>query len=111
MSYRSFLDVDIVKAFVPMAREIGVSEAARSKRGFVAAYTAAGKHEVLGEDWKARRSQVLERHASDAGNLWHGGVPTRQHLMLIMWAYSPTPERLVRFLEARKKAAASQAEG
>jgi hypothetical protein len=28
--------------------------------------------------------------------LWKDGVPTRRHLALIMWAYSPSPARLAK---------------
>jgi hypothetical protein len=107
MTYRKFLPVETVLACVPLARAIGVSEAARGRRGFVAAYEAAGSHNALGEDWKAKRSLILERHIDNDCDrweqdrmMWQGGLPTRLHLLLVMWAYSPTSDRLEAFVKA-----------
>ncbi len=110
MAYRKFLPIETVLACVPLARAIGVSEAARSRRGFVAAYTEAGSHAALGEGWKAKRSQMVAQALTrqDDHTMWQGGVPTRLHLTLIMWAYSPTTERLEAFVKATQTQAQVQ---
>lgn len=99
----AWLDLDTVLAAVPAAAANGVSEVARSRRGFVAAYRDAdGDPNALardghsGQDWRARRNAFVARHTAqgDAEGYWSGGAPTRRHLALVMWAYSPDPKRL-----------------
>jgi hypothetical protein len=83
-----------VEKYVPLARERGVSEVARSSRGFVTALRKAGSVSALPEKWQRRRDAFIERHMAQVHA--HGealnepdGTPTRRHLALIMWAYSP----------------------
>lgn len=99
----AWLDLDTVLAAVPAAAANDVSEVARSRRGFVAAYRDAdGDPNALardghsGQDWRARRNAFVARHTAqgDAEGYWSGGAPTRRHLALVMWAYSPDPKRL-----------------
>lgn len=106
MPFYSFLPVATVLALVPLAREVGVSKDPRLRGGFVTAYIAAGSHETLGEYWKARRTKAIGRFlAEDEGPMWQGGVPTRRHLTLVMWGYSPTPERLEAFVRSTSERA------
>jgi hypothetical protein len=49
--------------------------------------------------WQARREAFLARHLAQAKAhheplLDANGEPTRRHLALIMWAYSPDPAKL-----------------
>lgn len=97
MAQHSFLPVRAVLALVPLARGIG-----KRRTPFVAAYAMAGGEERLDERWKTMRSRALDR-ILPVGQLWQGGVPTRAHLDLIMWAYSPTPERLDDFIRATSR--------
>ena len=99
----AWLDLDTVLAAVPAAAANGVSEVARSRRGFVAAYrdadgdpAALARDDHSGQDWRARRNAFVARHTAqgDAEGYWSGGAPTRRHLALVMWAYSPDPKRL-----------------
>ena len=80
----------------------GVSEVARGPGGFLPAYEAAGGS--LGRMspwWRARREAFLARHLAQVAahheRLFESdGLPTRRHLALVMWAYSPAPSRLPR---------------
>ncbi len=102
----AFLPVESVKDLVPLARELGISEIARSPKGFVPAYIRAGSPDKLSKKWLEIRENLIRRHVAqaEAGHeqWWALNVPTRRHLALIMWAYSPDPERLLRFLQGRK---------
>lgn len=64
----TWLPLEVVDRYVPAMRAQGVSAVARSKRGFLTAYRQAGGHEPLYDT---------------------AGRPTRRHLALIAWAYSP----------------------
>ena len=75
-------------------RKKGVSEVARSPRGFLTAYKkAGGKASALSDSWKAKREAFIARHMAQVKQnnepLMKDGKPTRRHLALIAWAYSP----------------------
>jgi hypothetical protein len=94
----NFLDLDLALALEPEAAARGVSEVARSGRGFMRAYEAG----QLGPDWMNKREGFIKRHLAQArqgGEPWfdESGQPTRRHLALAMWGYSPAPERLTRW--------------
>lgn len=95
-----FLSVSTVLKFEPLAAERGVSEVARSRRGFLAQYK---RHGQIGLDpyWWTRRKNFISRHMAqlvgrDEALFQADGTPTRRHLALIMWAYSPVPAELRR---------------
>lgn len=96
----AWLTLKTVRAWEPVAAALGVSTVARSARGFVTAFEAAGgRPERLSDAWRRRRNNFVARHQALAyGEPWWTGegMPTRRHLALIMWAYSPTPGRLGR---------------
>jgi len=108
MPYRPrfvYMDLDDVLAAEPEARALGVSEVARGAGGFVEQYEdAEGDSGRLTEHWQRKRDGFVARHvtqARDNGEPWFdGGEPTRRHLALMMWAYTPTPARTQRWLEA-----------
>lgn len=91
----------------------GVSEVARSSRGFMRAYERArgnldrmGAESTTGQDWRQRRRAFVARHYKQMLDndrpLWEAdGSPTRQHLALIMWAWTPDPAGLKRWLASR----------
>ena len=117
-----FLSLSLANKFKPLAKERGVSKVARgvqkstqSDMGFMQAYAKVnGRHSSLktfpvkkskpeGQTWLERRESFCARHLAQmrknkrpffetSGK--YKGTPTRQHLGLIMWAYSPYPERL-----------------
>lgn len=78
----------------PEARRRGVSQVARSSRGFMRAYQRAGSFAKLPEAWKRKREAFIARHMAQGKkeDLWEDGKPSRRALALIMWAYKP-PKR------------------
>lgn len=84
-----------VEKFVPLARALGVSTVARSQRGFLTQYRKAGGNASrLSAYWRNRRDNFVARHMAqvehrDEPLFESDGQPTRRHLALIMWAYSP----------------------
>lgn len=128
----SWLPLNVVRAAMPYAEDRGVSEIARSKDGFVAAYIRArglphamGLSPKDGEAWTAKRQNFLDRqlglieayaedmNEDESHRIWEpdpgrprGERPTRHHLSLVMWAYSPEPEKLRKWLvKAQHRAA------
>jgi hypothetical protein len=120
MTY-SWLDLATVERAVPAMRARGVSAVARGDQtsaqtgpGFLPAYrrsdgsaaTMARLPATSGSSWAERRAGFLARHlaqADDHAEPWwetvHGVErPTRRHLALVAWAYSPTPAKLRRWL-------------
>lgn len=72
----------------------GVSKVARSARGFLTAYKAAGTASKLDPYWRRRRANFVSRHLAQAlahGEAWRepSGRRTRRALALIMWAFDP----------------------
>lgn len=100
-----YLPLRTIAALEPLARDSKVSEVARSKRGFLTAYKkAGGKASNLSEYWRNRRDGFVARHLAQMVKNkrdWYGknGAPTRQHLALIMWAYSPDVSGLRDYLK------------
>lgn len=90
-----------IDRWLPLMKQWGVSSVARSQRGFLTAYRRAGGDiGRMSEAWQARRIAFLDRHLAQVKQrgepLWKDGLPTRRHLALVAWAYSPTPGRLDR---------------
>jgi len=92
-----------------LAARTRVSKVARSPKGFLTAYKIAGgdpyamgRDQYSGQLWEERRANFIKRHMSAARRgrerLWKGGYPSRRHLSLMMWAYTPTPEKTMRWL-------------
>ena len=102
MRDRAWLPLDLTEAFVPAMRARGVSEVARSARGFLPQYRrAGGDPNRVSDAWAQKRDGFLARHLAEAkanGESWFDvdGQPTRRHLALIAWAYSPSAIRLAR---------------
>ena len=99
MSAPVFLPFSTAAAWEPLAAQRGVSKVARSNRGFMRAYEKVGSPQRLSDAWKRKRDGFIARHVAQAkasGEKWFqaDGSPTRRHLALIMWAYSPVPVQL-----------------
>lgn len=81
-----------------LARKFRVSSVARSPRGFMTAYARAKTLSKLSPYWKNRRKNFIKRHYAQVKKrkepLFKKGVPTRRHLALIMWAWSPVKGKL-----------------
>lgn len=99
-SGHTFLRLATIEKYVPLMEVQSVSEVARSSRGFLTAYRQArGKPTNLPDHWHARRDGFIARHmaqliGNDEGLFGKDGLPTRRHLALIAWAYSPQPQKL-----------------
>lgn len=100
-----WMPLSLAAKFEPMAKDRGVSAVARSKRGFFTQYkSVGGRYAQLDPWWRNRRNNFVKRHMAQVKA--HGeklvdkdGLPTRRHLALIMWAYSPfSAERLKKML-------------
>jgi hypothetical protein len=102
MKYK-YLDIEVVRALVSEARDRGVSKIARGPGGFVSAYKRAdGNPNLLSERWDRKRHGFLARSLATVKKnkepLWVKGKPTRRHLALAMWGYTPTPKKLARYV-------------
>lgn len=97
------LPLDVVLSLEPLMQARKVSQTARGSGGFVRALEAAGSVAHLPEVWRQRREGFLARHWAQAQAQgepwWVNGEPTRRHLALVAWAFSPTPDRLLRWLD------------
>ncbi len=100
----AFLPLSACLAWEPLAAELGVSEVARAAGGFLEAYEdARGRPAGLSAFWRRKRSGFIARHWAQSGAIWvprgrYQGLPTRQMLALIMWAWHPDPAELRRAL-------------
>jgi hypothetical protein len=100
-----YIRLSVVERIEPFALHEAVSEVARSARGFLAAYKlASGEPILMGREpksqkpWSMVRRNFINRHLLQASKVeksfWlPSGQPTRRHLMLLMWAYTPTTEQ------------------
>jgi hypothetical protein len=118
----AFLSLKECRAWEPLAARWGVSVVARgadpSKTGFLEAYAEAkGNPEKLSCFWRRRRQGFCARHYEQirlrGGELWrdqglYAGLPTRQALGLVMWAWHPDPAALAESLAVWKQLAASK---
>lgn len=108
---RGYLDIATIDAAIPAMRERGVSEVARGPGGFISQYKRAGSAAKLSEEWKKKREAFLDRHLKqmegDENQGWEKVKdewrPTRRHLALVAWGYSPTPGRLRAWLKRWKE--------
>jgi hypothetical protein len=122
MKNLKWLSLNDVKRSIPAMELKGVSKVARgiepssqTNSGWVQAYIATGGSEskmskrLTGrndhETWKDRRTQFLSRHLAkvkkDNEKLWKNGEPTRRHLSLIAWGYSPNTAKLKQWLKTQ----------
>lgn len=119
----NWMDLEDVLRAVPSMMEQGVSEVARgkkkssqSKEGFVQAYIATdGDPERMAErstgwgdqTWAERRLTFIRRHLRQMrqndshSDGWDGDQPTRRHLGLIAWAYTPSPKKTALWLKTQ----------
>lgn len=108
-----FLSLETVEMAVPAMEDQGVSEVARSSRGFLSAFkrakgdpsrlaTMTDRHS--GQNWADRRNNFIARHrAQMESSGWENGEPTRRHLALVAWAYSPSPKRFEKWARAQAR--------
>jgi len=83
---KPYLSLDTVLRYVPQMKALGVSEVARSPRGFLTAYKAVGgRLSRLSPDWRTKRDGLIARHMAQ----YRGNPTLRRRLALIAWAYDP----------------------
>jgi len=97
--FPAWLSGEVIEPLVPEMRARGVSEVARSPRGFLTAFRRAGfDPNKLSAEWRDKRDNFVARHMAqvrkNGENLWNQGHPTNRHLALVAWAYSPDPRRI-----------------
>jgi transposase len=108
-----WLPLSSIQPVVAEMEAEGVSEVARSKRGFLTAYKRVrgdvrklGRDPAFGQDWVRRRNNFVARHMAQIRNrkepLWVDGRPSRRHLALIAWAYSPTEAKLKKYTQTKR---------
>ncbi len=95
----AYLPIHVIDRYRPLMVALGVSAVARGPRGFLRAYRDAdGNPAHLSEWWRARREAFIKRHMAQVKKreepLWKNGEPTRRHLALIAWGFSPYASRL-----------------
>lgn len=80
------LSLKTIKKYESEMKEKGVSEVARSPRGFLTAYKRAGGNpKKLSDDWKKKRNAFIARH----GAQYKKNPTRRRRLALIAWAHDP----------------------
>lgn len=86
MAEHKYISLGELEGYIPEAARLGVSEVARSKNGFVYAYTQArGRPDHLPDAWRIKRKNFIKRHL-----VQYNKNPTYRHwLALMMWAYQP----------------------
>ena len=64
------------------------------------------------ETWKDRRMQFLSRHLKQIEDrnesLWKNGQPSRHHLALVAWGYTPTPKQYKEWLKTQPTVASEE---
>lgn len=107
------LDRKIVIAYLPMIDKFGVSRVARglqkstaTNKGFTQVFLSnksLSSRATKNETWDERRINYLKRHlkAGKRTPLYNlDGSPSRYHLSLIAWAFSPNPRGLKRYMKS-----------
>jgi len=117
-----WMKLDEVIRSIPAMHTQGVSTVARgidkskqTKEGWVQAYIATDGDPIAmakrltgrseWETWKDRRMQFLARHLKQIEDrnesLWKNGEPSRHHLALVAWGYTPTPKEFKEWLKTQ----------
>tara|TARA_R100000231_G_scaffold137798_1_gene114791 strand:+ start:2986 stop:3357 length:372 start_codon:yes stop_codon:yes gene_type:complete len=107
------LDRKIVIAYLPMIDKFGVSKVARgiqkstaTNQGFTQVFLTGkslSSKATKNETWDERRENYLKRHlkAGRQTPLYNiDGSPSRFHLSLIAWAFSPDTKGLKRYIKS-----------
>ena len=97
----------------------GKKKSSRTKEGFIEAYSMTKgsvrkmQTRLTGQSdqtWGKRRDEFIARHLKQMRKNdtyksgWKpNGEPTRRHLGLIAWAYTPSPKRLKKWLKTQRK--------
>ena len=109
------LDRKIVIAYLPMIDKLGVSRVARglqksttTNQGFTQVFLSGvslSSRATKNETWNQRRENYLKRHLKGGKRtpLYNlDGSPSRYHLSLIAWAFSPDQKGLKKYMKSQK---------
>ena len=100
----------------------GIDKSKQTKEGWVQAFIACKgdpkrmAQRLTGrsdwETWKDRRMQFLSRHLKQIEDrnelLWKNGQPSRHHLALVAWGYTPTPKQYKEWLKTQPTVASGE---
>jgi len=82
----------------------GKRKSRQTSRGFLQVWLnkeSLDSFATVNTTWNERRNNFIKRHLKSKGGLWmRNGEPTRKHLALISWGYSPDRKRLVIWLRS-----------
>lgn len=78
-----FISYKQIESFLPEMKRLGVSEVARSEKGFLKQYKKYGIN--LPQEWKIKRINFIKRHLVQ----YNKNKTYRRMLALIAWAYNP----------------------
>tara|TARA_Y100000780_G_C13676321_1_gene414329 strand:- start:1334 stop:1999 length:666 start_codon:yes stop_codon:yes gene_type:complete len=126
-----YLDLDLVKKYEKLAKEYDISKKARglekptkSDKGFLVIYkkfkgnkkklsfTPIKKENPEGQDYDSHRESFINQRLGQIkaknGDLYYKdgkykGLPTKQHLVMIMHAYSPDKKKIEKKLDLLEK--------
>jgi hypothetical protein len=83
----------------------GKRRSRQTKKGFLQVWLKKESLDTLATkntSWKERRNGFIKRHLKARGALWlRNGSPSKKHLALIAWGYSPDPKRLSDWLKTQ----------
>lgn len=83
------LSLKTISKYEPEMKRLGVSEVARSQRGYLTALKRAGSYKNLSDKWKQRQRGFVARHYAQ-----YKKHPTyRRRLSLIAWSFDPESRR------------------
>jgi len=115
-NFFDYLKLSTINKIEPVAEELSVSKVARGPGGFLEVYRSVrGRPDSMKNqwyterhNWNKRREGFIKRHLAQIQKqdepIWdENGHPTRRHLALMMWAYSPDPEGVLSWLDEMKK--------
>lgn len=130
--HHPYMTLAAANFFLPYAKERGVSKVARgeskssvTKEGFMQAYARVkgdpkklvDRMATSRQSWAERRDNFVARHMAQmtlhGEKLWetsgkYKGWPTRRHLGLIMWAMTPDPTTVGRFIVSHAGSSAAR---
>ena len=79
------LSLKTIRKYEPEMKRLGVSEVARSKRGYLTALKKAKEYKNLSPEWKRKQAGFIARH----GKQYEKNPTYRRRLALIAWSVDP----------------------
>ena len=94
MKTYSYLKPETIRLYLNDMKKRGVSKVARSN-GFTRLYLQGmnprTKKATINQTWEQKRHNYIKRRLSQPYKLFDSpGIPSRYHLSLISWGYSPS---------------------